>query len=167
MIEHAEIPGYVRPINFAGVELLLDLLHWARRLCGPIDLDSLLIVLCAADATMRPFMLDAPTAARVMKAARPPEDIRGSVSRRVIADKTGFSRETVRRKTSALVGSGHLLVDQDDRLRARYGLDDPDHLHALLQAHRAILRYFDRLEQFGVDPRGVVDDFANEVKHPG
>jgi hypothetical protein len=146
---------HVRPINFAGIELLLDLLHCVRRVYSDVDMEGLVILLCVSDATMRPFMLDASTPLEILLASKPPEEVRGSISRRLIADKTGLPRETVRRKILELGESGHVTVDGGDRVRIAQRLYEPRALAAVEEAHSAVLRYLDRLKQFGVDPWSI------------
>lgn len=150
----------MRPINFAGIELLLDLLYYVRNFYGDVDLETLLVLLCVSDATMRPFMLDALQAQKVMPLPKPPDDIRGSISRRAIADKTGLPRETVRRKTLELTEKGFLMVDANDRVRISYGLTDPRAWQSAEQAHRAVLRYLDRLSELGIDAREITKAFS-------
>jgi len=154
------IPRHVRAINFAGIELLLDLLHCARDFHGDLDLESLAIYLCVSDATMRPFMLDSELASRNMDVPQPPEAIRGSISRRAIADKLGLPRETVRRKTSELAAAGKLFIDENEGVRVGYGLTDTRARTAIEQGHKSILRYIDRLHQFGIHERDVVNSFS-------
>lgn len=154
------VPPHVRPINFAGIELLLDLLHYVRNFYGDVDLETLLVLLCVSDATMRPFMLEASQAQKVMHLPKPPDEIRGSISRRAIADKTGLPRETVRRKTLELTEKGFVVVDADDRVRISYGLADPRAWQSAEQAHRAVLRYLDRLAELGLDAREVTKSFS-------
>jgi DNA-binding IclR family transcriptional regulator len=101
---------------------------------------------------MRPFMLDPNLRATVLCDAAPPEEIRGSISRRLIADKTGCPRETVRRKVVELAEKGHITIDSEDRIRIAQGLYDPRACAAVEQGHQAILRYLERLRQLGVDP---------------
>lgn len=155
------LPEYLRPINFAGIELLLDLLHFARQFYSDVDLESLLILLFVSDATMRPFMLTSGAESQALVAPHPPEELRGAISRRVIADKTGLPRETVRRRVAELAAKGHVLVDDNDRVRISYGLAQPGSWRAVQQGHRAILRYSERLREFGIDPERVVDQFGD------
>ena len=150
-----QIPAHIRPINFAGIELILDLLHELRGFYTGLDLEALLVLLCVSDATMRPFMLDPKTPTATMCAAKPPEEIRGSISRRLIADKTGLPRETVRRRILELSESGHVTIDEEGRIRIAQGLYDPRAIAAVEQGHAAVLRYFERLKQLGVDPSAV------------
>ncbi len=145
-----EIPAEIRPLTFAAVELLLDLIYSAQSYYKDIDCESLLIVLCVNDATMRPFVLDPALDPAVMRAAHPPEELRGAISRRMIADKTGLPRETVRRKTQALAERGYLVIDAEDRVRVPMLLDQPDAQRAPIEARKAVQRYLDRLRAFGV-----------------
>ncbi|NWG52638.1 MAG: hypothetical protein HXY28_02860 [Hydrogenophilaceae bacterium] len=148
------LPPHVRPLSFAGSELLLDLVH-AARTYFPVDLESLLIVACVNEATMRPFVLDPATPREVLHAPKPPESVRGSISRRMIADKLGLPRETVRRKTSELAAMGVLRVDEEDRVRITQELDNPFAQHLLEEGHRAVLRYVQRLAELGVDWQAI------------
>lgn len=155
----AEVPSHIRPINFAGIELLLDMLHSARKFYGDVDMESLLILLCVSDATMRAFMLDPDLAAANLHKPRPEDEVRGFISRRSIADKLGLARETVRRKTSELAATGKLTIDEADRVRIAYGLIDLNAWRAIEEGHRSVLRYLDRLDQFNVSARDIVHDF--------
>ena len=149
------VPHHIRPINFAGIELTLDLIHCVRQFYGDVDMDSLLVLLYVSDATMRPFMATNAPGAAIMQTKTPPDQIRGSISRRLIADKTGLPRETVRRKVAELAKKGHILVDDEGRVRISYGLADERAWAAVEQGHRAVMRYMERLAQFGVDPNAV------------
>ncbi|MBL8551177.1 MAG: hypothetical protein JNJ73_14410 [Hyphomonadaceae bacterium] len=148
------LPAHIRPINFAGIELILELVHLLQEFYADTDLESIVILLCVSDATMRPFMSGAPSA-EILQSAKPPDEIRGSISRLMIADKTGLPRETVRRKVSALAERGFVVVDGDDRIRIEQRLNDPQAIASLEQGHRAILRYLARLRQYGLDPAQV------------
>ena len=143
------LPPHLRPITFAANELLLDLLYLLQSYCKQ-DLESVAILLCVTDATMRPFMTGGPVAPEVLVAERPSEAIRGAISRRMIADKTGLSRETVRRKTLELAEAGFVLIDGNDRVRSAQNLGDPAFQHAVESGHGAVLRYLQRLNSFGV-----------------
>lgn len=149
------IPAHIRPMNFAGIELILELLQCLRGFYTGVDMDSLLVLMCVSDATMRPFVLDPNTPPEIICAARPPDELRGSISRLLIAERTGLPRETVRRKVNELCSSGHLLIDGDDRVRVAQALYDPRAWAAIERGHGAVLRYLDRLEAFAIDPRAV------------
>ncbi len=148
-----DIPPEVRPLTFAANELLLDLIYSAQSYIKNIDLESLLIVLCVNDATMRPFVLDPTLDPAIMRAAHPPEEIRGAISRRMIADKTGLPRETVRRKTQVLAELGYLTIDADDRVRVPMRLGEADAQNPAFEARKAVQRYLERLRAFGVSER--------------
>ncbi len=143
------LPPHLRPITFAANELLLDLLYLLQSYCKQ-DLESVAILLCVTDATMRPFMAGGSVALEILLAERPPEDIRGAISRRMIADKTGLSRETVRRKTQELAEQGFVLIDEEDRVRSAQHLGDPAFQRVVEGGHRAVLGYLQRLNSFGV-----------------
>lgn len=145
-----ELPPHLRPMLFGLNELILDLTYAAQNYLR-VDLESLYILYCINEATMRPFMLDDALQRDVLTVASPPEEIRGSISRRSIADKTGLARETVRRKTRELAARGLVLIDEDDRLRSAPLLDDPAQQRMIEMAHAAVLRYLACLRRLGVD----------------
>lgn len=128
---------------YALHELLFDLTYTARE-HFQVDLESVFILCCVNEATMRPMVL-APASPEVLTATRPPDDVRGSISRRSIAEKTGLSRETVRRKVKDLAERGLLMVDARGRLRSIQALNDPAVQNVLQQGHRAVERYHERL----------------------
>lgn len=116
------LPPGVRPKFFGLLELYLDLTHIVRGK-GDLDLESVLIMICAAEATMHPLILDRTTPASVRKMTKPPEEYRGSISRVLLAERTGLPRETVRRKVAALVAAGRLIEDASRRIRTPSNLD--------------------------------------------
>lgn len=81
--------------------------------------------------------------------------MRGSISRRTIADKTGLPRETVRRKVAELAEQGHVSIDADGQVRIGQRLGDLAVQAIVEEGHRTVLRYFDRLTALGVDPSAV------------
>ena len=107
-----EIAPHLRPITFAANELTLDLVYLLQSY-AKTDLESVVILLCVTDATMRPFMQSAEQGDDALTVARPSNDIRGAISRRMIAEKTGISRESVRRKTQDLADAGLLVIDNE------------------------------------------------------
>lgn len=135
---------------FALAELILDLNYLQQTFCK-VDLESMHIIMCVTDASMRTFMLDPETREAVMTTVNPPDSIRGSISRRTIADKTGLPRETVRRKISELAELGLLQIDAAGRVRASQLLGDPALQRTLEGGHAAILRYLARLKSLGVE----------------
>ncbi len=144
-----EIAPHLRPITFAANELVLDLIYLLQSYART-DLESVVILLCVTDATMRPFMQSAEQGDDALIVVRPSDDIRGAISRRMIAEKTGISRESVRRKTQDLADAGLLVIDSEDRVRAAQRLDETDFQRVIENAHRAVMRYRRRLEALGV-----------------
>lgn len=144
------LPEHIRPLAFAGTELALDVVHSVCAIYR-VDIESALILMCVADATMRPLFLTRGEAG-MPRALHPPAEERGSISRLMVADKIGLPRETVRRKIKELTASGHLTVDDKDRVQITVMLQLPHVQHELEQGHRAVLRYFERLRALGIDP---------------
>ena len=144
-----EIAPHLRPITFAANELTLDLVYLLQSY-AKTDLESVVIMLCVTDATMRPFMQGAEQGDDALTVVRPSNDIRGAISRRMIAEKTGISRESVRRKTQDLADAGLLVIDNEDRVRAAQRLDETEFQRVIENAHRAVMRYRRRLEALGV-----------------
>ena len=146
------LPTDTRPRAFAAVELFLDTLHIARSVID-FDLESVVIYYCISEASMRPLVLDAHVPPEVRRAAVPSEDFRGSISRLLIADRTGLPRETVRRKTNRLVKAGLLTEDDQGRVRTTRNLADPDIQKAADQIFDVVTRYDARLRELGA--RGI------------
>lgn len=142
------LPKDTRPRAFAAVELLLDMLHIVRGVAD-LDLESVAIYYCIAEATMRPLVLGAGVPANVRRAAKPPEEYRGSISRMLIADRTGIPRETVRRKVNALVEAGYLTEDDKRCVRTTRILDNPVVQKAGDNVFAAVQRYHVRLRELG------------------
>ena len=149
-IPDAEIDPRIRPISFGLVQLLFDLTFFLRELTGD-DLDCAQIMICVNEATMRPFMGPLSADSEVLRMRVPPDDIRGSISRRMIAEKTGIARETVRRKVAALIESGLIIADGEDGVRAAPRLDDPRTSKYLEAGHEAVARYMTLVRSYGVD----------------
>lgn len=148
------LPSHLRPIVFATNELLLDLIYLLQSYTKT-DLESMLILLCVTDATMRPFMHDTMPTQALMQTPKPDDEVRGAISRRMIADKTGLSRETVRRKTQELADAGLIRIDEDDRVRSAQRLDEPQFARAVEEGHKVVVRYIRRLSSYGVDWESV------------
>ena len=94
--EETPLPLGVRPKFFGLLELYLDLTHIVRGK-GDLDLESVLIMVCAAEATMHPLILAQSTPSAARKMSKPPEEFRGSISRVLLAERTGLPRERVSR----------------------------------------------------------------------
>ncbi len=144
------IPAHLRPMIFGLNELMMELLYLLQTYSNT-DLESLLILFYVNDATMRPFMLDEAPSAELLATPRPPDAIRGAVSRRMLAEKTGLSRETVRRKIRHLARAGLILIDADDHVRSAQRLHEPDVQRMIEAGHKAVTRYLHRLDSYGVD----------------
>lgn len=147
------LPKDTRPRAFAAVELFLDTLHVARSVID-LDLESVVIYFCVSEATMRPLVLGADVPPAVRSATVPPEEYRGSISRLLIADRTGLPRETVRRKTNQLVKAGLLTEDDQGRVRSARNLADPAIQKAADDVFAAVTRYEARLKALG--SRGIL-----------
>jgi hypothetical protein len=142
------ISSEIRPRAYASMELIVDLLFIVQTRTG-LDLESLLIRYCVAEATMRPLIAAAKDEPELMTMALPPEDKRGAISRLVIADRTGLPRETVRRKTNNLIKNGWLVEDEEGRIRTVRNLADPATQKALQDIFSAVQRYDSRLRSLG------------------
>ncbi len=143
-----ELPPDVRPRAFAAVELLLDVIYVARAVVDA-DLESMLIYFCVAEATMRPLVLGPNAPSELINVALPSDAARGSISRLLIADRTGLPRETVRRKTNALIKAGTLYEDEDGCVRSPRNLLSPPIQRAANEVFDAAQRYDARLRQLG------------------
>jgi hypothetical protein len=99
------IPRESRPRAYAGVELLLELMHILRE-ATQLDHDSIIIACVVNHATMRPLLTGPGAPLDPIGAADPTDDQRGSISRSAVADITGIPRETVRRKINHLIEIG-------------------------------------------------------------
>jgi len=145
-----EVDPSIRPIAFGLVDLLFDLTFFVRELYGD-DLDCAQIMICVNDATMRAFMESLPSDSEVLRMRAPPEEMRGSISRRMIAEKTGIARETVRRKVGMLIEAGLLAADEKDGVRIVPQLHDPRTQKLLEAGHAAVGRYMAVVRNYGID----------------
>ena len=143
-----KVPQNMRAYAYANVELVLDLLYAART--GPqIDLDSMFIYLTVSEATMRPLMLDPATPPEVLEMVEPPEAYRGSITRLLVADRSGLPRETVRRKIQKMIDDGTLVEDAEGRVRTSRNLGSLDIQAWTRTTFDTIQRYEARLRLFG------------------
>jgi hypothetical protein len=152
--EEAPLPPGVRPKFFALLELYLDLTHIVRG-TGDLDLESVLIMICAAEATMHPLILAESTPPTARKMSKPPEEFRGSISRVLLAERTGLPRETVRRKIAALVAAGRLIEDGSRRIRTPPNLADRSLQRLGEEAFAAVERYRERVQALLDEEAGV------------
>lgn len=151
------LQAHIRPLAFAGTELALDMLHAVRQIYE-VDIESAMILLCVNHATMRPMFIELGQDS-VPRAVIPPPETRGSISRLMVADKTGLPRETVRRKIKRLRKEGYVTIDEKGRVQITAMLGRPDVRHALSVGHKAVRRYLARLREFNIDPD---QDFAQD-----
>ena len=143
------IPEDLRPRTYASLELILDVLHAARSYVN-VDLESLMIYLCVAEATMRPVLSDPDFVKRIATTDVAPEDVRGSITMLLVADRLGMPRETVRRKVKKLIELGFLYEDTKGRVRSTPNFNDPRVNQAVHAVQDAVDRYNTRLDTYGV-----------------
>lgn len=144
-----EIDPRIRPIAYGMVGLLYELIGFMRRAYGE-DLESALIMICVSDATMQKYMPGARPDSEIMHKMELDESVRGSISRRMIAEKTGLPRETVRRKVAQLVAKNFLYIDGDGAIRATPRLHEADLRQSVIDAHEAVKRYMRVVGAFNV-----------------
>ena len=107
-----------RVAEFAACQMLLDSLFSATSSSGR-DLESVWIMACVLHNTLRNLVTDPHISARYLHLEEVPEHIYVTMSRRAIADKTGLSRETVRRRTNKLIEDG-VLIETNGNVRLGY-----------------------------------------------
>ena len=115
-----------------------------------LDLESILILACINEATMRPLLLDPKTPASVKGMAVAPEEYRGSISMLLVSERVKLPRETVRRKTQALIKRGLVFRDEQGRMRAVSTLAQPEAQRMVRESFAAVKRYDARLRQLGL-----------------
>jgi hypothetical protein len=145
----SSIPEDLRARTYASLELILDVLHAARTYVD-IDLESLMIYLCVAEATMRPVLSDPEYVKQIATTEVAPEDVRGSITMLLVADKLDMPRETVRRKVKKLIQSGLLYEDAKSRVRSTPNFNDPRVNQSVHAIQDAVDRYVQRLSIYGV-----------------
>jgi len=132
----------------AASNLLFEALDGARRYLD-LEIESVVIIICVAEATIRPIIMNGDHEA--IAEAYPSDDVRGWISRRAISERTGLPRETVRRKVNQLVASGRLLIDDEGRVRATQELARPEMARLVGNVRDAVSRYRGRLARERVD----------------
>jgi hypothetical protein len=132
----------LRARAYAAAELLLDVCHILRGHSG--DPDAVLIYACASAATVEPLLSGAPD---LIDDPAPPDQARGWISRRAIAERSGLARETVRRKTQTLIEAGLLEEDGRGRVRTTCNLADPEAQRNIDAIYAAVRRYHARVSQ--------------------
>ena len=101
---------------FAATELMLDLFHTTTSYFQ-LDLEAIWILAVVGHETMRPWILDPTTAPQHLTDQRVPDRVRGSISRVMVADRTGLPRETVRRRIAELEKKGLIALDERGYVR--------------------------------------------------
>lgn len=128
----------LRVAEYAACQMLLDSLFSATNASGR-DLESVWIMACVLHNTLRNLVTDPHVSARYLHQVEVPDHIYITMSRRAIADKTGLSRETVRRRTNKLIEDGVLIetngnVRLGNRTRTNGDIANVNVLHAAAAA---------------------------------
>jgi len=155
MDDPKRIPRDTRPRAYAGVELLLDLMHLLREATG-LDHESIVIACTVNEAAMRPLLVGPNAPLDMIDLAEPPDEYRGSISRAAVADKTGLPRETVRRKINNLIAAGMLTEGRNGEVRPIRDLGDPRWQKLADDGFAAVQRFDRRLRSLGC--KGICDE---------
>ena len=140
----------LRPRTYASIELFLDMLHAVRTLVD-IDLESIAIYVCVAEATIRPVVADPERVAELADKVVAPEEIRGSITMLLVSDRLGMPRETVRRKVKHLIELGLLYQDDKGRVRSTPNFHEPKMGECVMAVNNAVRRYHERLALYGIN----------------
>jgi hypothetical protein len=131
---------------FAASELFFDIAHITTSYYR-LDLESVWILTVIGQEMMRPWVLDDELGPAHINDATVPMDIRGAVSRRMVAEKTGLPRETVRRRIALLEARGLVVFDENDRaLLPGTRVGDPEMQKLVREIIAAVARFSERLE---------------------
>lgn len=150
--ELEQIPRYVRAAGFAAVELMLDVLIKATKYYR-LGMDAMLIFITIAYETMKPIVLDPKIAETHLTAATVPDHLRGSVSRRAVAERTGLARETVRRRIGEMLALGVLKeAENGNVLIAGDRLGDPRLQELVRDVYAAVRKYQQRIDELSGAP---------------
>ncbi len=139
----------LRPRTYASMELFLDMLHAVRGLID-LDFESIAIYVCVGEATMRPLLADPDLVAKLSNEAVAPDELRGSITMLLVADRLGLPRETVRRKVKNLISLGLLYEDEKGRIRSTPSFDNPKMAETIKAVQDAVRRYHERLAKYGI-----------------
>jgi hypothetical protein len=157
-----KLPKGLRAQIFATLELFLDLQHSIRSRFPDMDLESLLICCVANEAAMRRLLVGPHARPDLVDDPAPPDEARGSISRNLIAERTGLPRETVRRKVNQLIDAGILYEVAQGEVRPVPMLANPM-FQTIAQECLAAVRRFDvRLRALGCD--GVLDSARQSTR---
>jgi len=124
-------------------DLLFDVLQEVRSFYRGLEIEEILILVCVAEATMRPLVVSENES--LLRSEFPADDVRGWISRRLIAERTGLPRETVRRKVRRLVDRALLDVDEEGHVRSIQILSNSGLAQNLENVRRFVGRYFKRV----------------------
>lgn len=145
-----EVPPFTRPGAFAATELMLDLFYLTTS-HFQLDLEAIWILAAIGHETMRPWILDPGVASQHLTDQVVPEQLRGSISRAMVADRTGLSRETVRRRIAEMEKLGLIALDAKGYVRLHgKSVADPAYQKTVVDIYRAVERYQKRIAAFGV-----------------
>jgi len=123
-------------------DLLFDVLQEARGFYSGLEIEEIVILVCVAEATMRPIVVSEKE--ELLRSEFPADEDRGWISRRLIADRTGLPRETVRRKVQRLIDRALLDVDEDGRVRSVQLLSNAALAQNLERVRQSVGRYLKR-----------------------
>lgn len=110
-----------------------------------MDLETLLIFLVVNEAAMRPLLVGPNARPELINHPHPPDTARGSISRNLIADRTGLSRETVRRKVNQLISAGLFTETREGEVRPMPMLSETVFQQIADESYDAVRRYDARL----------------------
>lgn len=148
MTDKEKIPRDTRPRAYAGIELLLDMMHLLREATG-LDHESIMIACAINEAAMRPLLVGPNAPLENLDLAEPPDSSRGSISRMAVAEITGIPRETVRRKIKLLLNAGMLVEAPNGEVRPIRNLISPQWQKVADEGFAAVQRYDRRLRSLG------------------
>lgn len=131
------------------MELFLDMMHAVRGLVE-LDFESIAIYVCVGEATMRPLLADPDLVAKLAGEAVASDDLRGSITMLLVADRMGIPRETVRRKVKNLIKLGLLYEDDKGRIRSTAVFTNPKVPETMKAIQDAVRRYHERLAKYGI-----------------
>lgn len=129
-----------------------------------MDLETLLIFLVVNEAAMRPLLVGPNARADLIDHPHPPDEARGSISRNLIADRTGLSRETVRRKVNQLIGAGLFTETREGEVRPMPMLSETVFQQIADESYNAVRRYDARLRSLNC--AGVAAAASDETRSP-
>lgn len=146
------VPSFTRPGAFAATELMLDLFYLTTNYFQ-LDLEAVWILAVIGHETMRPWILDPSVASQHLTDQVVPDQLRGSISRSMVADRTGLPRETVRRRIAELEKRGLIALDAKGYVRLHgKSVVDPAYQKTVIDIYRTVERYQERIAAFRVKP---------------